>query len=144
MVFGSQATIKLANLVSVQRAGAFIVFLTLSSIVWAEDVNYAKLLIGKWGYLQKEDGTYWGYDEYLVDGTVHAWGVHPDTQQKWEIWGIVKVSGNISCSTTTKSSNPTLIPVGVEVCDEIVSIDEHSIIWRHQDGNMTMVDKVSE
>ena len=126
------------------RVSPFIAFLTLSSVVCAEEPNYMQLLVGKWGYLQKDDGTYWGYDEYFADGTVHAWGVNPDTQQKWEIWGTVEITGNTSCSVTTKSSNPNFIPVGVEVCNEIVSIDERSIIWRHQDGNMTMVDKVAE
>ena len=110
----------------------------------AEEINYQELLVGKWGYLQKEDGSYWGYDEYFIDGTVHAWGVNPETQQKWEIEGIVELEGNISCSTTTKTSNPNLIPVGVKVCDEIVAIDETSIIWKHEDGNMTEVSKIVE
>ena len=114
------------------------------SSIFAEEINYQQLLVGKWGYLQQEDGSYWGYDEYFADGTVHAWGVNPDTQQKWEIWGTVELQGNVSCSTTTKSSNPNIIPIGVEVCDEIVSIDATSLIWKHQDGNMTMVDKITE
>ena len=109
--------------------------------VFAQDIDYMQLLVGQWGYLQKEDGSYWGYDEYFADGTMHAWGVNPETQQKWEIWGIVELNGNISCSTTTKSSIPSVIPVGVKVCNEIVSIESDSLIWRHQDGNMTMVDR---
>ena len=115
-----------------------------SNSVGAEQINYAQLLVGKWGYLQKEDGSYWGYDEYFADGTVHAWGINPETQQSWEIWGTVELKENISCSTTTKSSDPNLIPIGIKVCDEIVAIDETSIIWKHQDGNMTEVEKVTE
>ena len=110
----------------------------------AEDINYMDLLVGKWGYLQKDDASYWGYEEYFADGTLHAWGVNPDTEQSWEIWGTVELNGNMSCSTTTKSSNPKIIPVGAKVCDEIISIDANSIIWKHQDGNMTMVDKITE
>ena len=110
----------------------------------AEDINYLDLLVGKWGYLQKDDASYWGYEEYFADGTVHAWGVNPDTEQSWEIWGTVEITGNVSCSVTTKSSNPGLIPVGAKVCDEIISIDSSSIIWKHQDGNMTMVEKIAE
>ena len=114
----------------------------LFACAYAEQVDYLNLLVGKWGYLQKDDGSYWGYEEYFSDSTVHAWGTNPQTQQSWEIWGTVELNGNLSCSTTTKSSNPKLIPIGTKVCVEIVSIDTDSIIWRHQDGNMTMVDKI--
>lgn len=110
----------------------------------AQDVDYMKLLVGKWGYLQKEDGSYWGYDEYFADGTVHAWGVNPETKRSWEIWGTVELNDNISCSTTTKSSDPDLIPIGAKVCDEIISIDASSIIWKHQDGNMTIVERITQ
>ena len=124
------------------RINLFVVCFVFSSVVCAEQIDYAQLLVGKWGYLQKEDGSYWGYDEYFADGTVHAWGTNPDTQQSWEIWGTVELVDNVSCSTTTKSSDPNLIPVGIKVCDEIVAIDETSIIWKHQDGNMTEVEKI--
>ena len=120
---------------------ALLVLLTLNYVI-AEELNYKELLVGKWGYLQKEDGSYWGYDEYFADGTVHAWGVNPETQQAWEIWGTVEIKDNVSCSTTIKSSDPKIIPIGIRVCDEIISIDANSLIWRHQDGNMTMVDRV--
>ncbi len=118
--------------------------MVLTTSVYAEDIDYMNLLVGKWGYLQKDDSSYWGYEEYFADGTVHAWGVNPDTGQSWEIEGTVEIIGNISCSTTTKSSNPKIIPIGAKVCDEIISIDANSIIWKHQDGNMTMVDKIAE
>ena len=114
--------------------------MVLSGLAGAEEINYAEKLIGKWGYLEKSDGSYWGYDEYFEDGTVHAWGVNPET---WEIWGTVKIVDNVSCSTTTRSSDPKVIPIGVTVCDEIVSINETSLIWKHEDGNLTMVDKIT-
>ena len=110
----------------------------------ADEKNYAQLLVGTWGYLQKEDGTYWGYDRYYEDGTVHAWGANPETLENWEMWGQVNVNNNISCTITIKSSNPNVIPVGIKICDEIVSIDETTLIWRHQDGNMTEVERVAD
>lgn len=119
-----------------------IVLTVVFNCIGADELNYKKLIVGKWGYLQKEDGSYWGYDEYFADGTVHAWGVNPETLQNWEIWGTVEIKDNVSCSTTTKSSDPNIIPIGIRVCDEIISIDASSIIWRHQDGNMTMVERV--
>ena len=127
------------------KARNYAIFLVLLTVVTsADDIDYLALLIGTWGYLQKEDGSYWGYDEYFADGTVHAWGVNPETNKSWEIWGTVEIEGNISCSTTIQSSDPEVIPVGLKVCDEIVSIDAGSLIWRHQDGNMTMVDRIED
>ena len=118
--------------------------IVLMASVGADSINYMELLVGKWGYLQKDDGSYWGYEEYFANGTVRAWGVNPETELSWEIWGTVEINGNVSCSVTTKSSDPNIIPVGAKVCDEIISIDANSIIWKHQDGNMTMVEKITE
>ena len=125
--------------------GVFIVStLLILPKVNANKIIDSDLIVGKWGYLKKQDGFYTGYDEYFSDGTFHAWGIHPQSRQPWEIWGTYVIDNNAACSHVNKSSKPEFIPIGAKICNEIISVDDNKLIWRHQDGNMTEVERVIE
>ena len=101
-------------------------------------------LIGVWGNSEDGGKTFWGYDEYLPNGTLFAWGTLPGSHVSYNIeasYNIKKEAALMSCLTINKSSEPEFIPVGLYWCDEIVEVNSGIFKFKDEDGEVTTLYK---
>jgi hypothetical protein len=97
-------------------------------------------LIGKWGNSEDKGVTFWGYDELFDDGTMHSWGVIPQTDISYDIKGVYTSPDSIpgmACFEITDSSHPSLTPVNTKWCNEILEITKDVHIFKGESGEVT-------
>mgnify|MGYP000050074437 CR=1 FL=1 len=115
----------------------FIIIIFLSACS-STPKRYENDLIGVWGNSDDGGKTFWGYNEYLVNGVTRAWGTFQKSEESYELEGVYKIeysSSPKSCITVTKSSIPDILPIGHYFCSEIVELNQthfkfifHSVI----------------
>lgn len=104
-------------------------------------------LVGVWGSSEDEGKTFTSFDEYTNKGQILSWGYLTDISRYFELEANYKIMGNspyYSCVEITYSSEPSLVPVGVKWCDEIVYIDAERFIYKSDDGRYNTLYRVSE
>ncbi len=91
-------------------------------------------LRGLWGLSDDGGLTFWAYDEYLSDGTVIRTGTVPKTRAQIRFVSAYTVSGSTICTRVTETSTPTQVSVGLQVCEDVVHIDEKVMRTRSELG----------
>ena len=107
-------------------------------------IEYSKLIIGKWGNSNDGGITFWSYDEYTSNKKIYSYGVVPGSETKFDIVSSYEIKDSRSCATIKETSHPDIMPIGHITCAEIKDINENKIIFEADDGEMVILHKVKE
>lgn len=122
---------------------AIIVVIILNFLTSAQSSEaFKERIIGKWGNSNDSGQTFWGFDEYFVNGTIISTGVEQSTFSNYRIKSTYEINGDMSCFTVIETSDSKFIPVGYKACDKIVSIDD-SYFKFESEGEITTLYRVS-
>ena len=112
-------------------------FFTLSSYVIASDFDKNNL-IGTWGDSNDGVQTFWGFNKYTADDELISWGEIPGAGIKYEITSKYKIEtrkeNHFSCITVTGTSDPEIMPVGYNWCDQIVEVTDSEFTYMSDEG----------
>lgn len=121
----------------------FSIILAMASSLQAEppdDAAASKLLIGSWtlpkelttsfalkgGFTFKSKGTFMSYGVFFIDGK----RVRINVEGTWTI------SNGVLVEKITKSSHPTIPPVGLITRDTLITVNEKEYRFRTEDGQI--------
>lgn len=104
----------------------------------------SELIVGKWGNSFDGGKTFWAYDEYTSDGEIISYGEPPESGIKFNILSDYKINGSTSCAIVKKTSHPDIMSIGHKTCSEIRDINEKNIIFKSEDGKITVLYRVVE
>ncbi|WKE64257.1 hypothetical protein PVT67_11200 [Gallaecimonas kandeliae] len=120
--------------------------LAFSLPAMAASLDISKL-VGIWGNSEDGGKTFWGYDQYLADGSTKSWGTVPNSEFSYEIEGRYEIKekfGTLSCVTVTKTSAPALVPVGSRICDTLIDINDKTFVFKSDEGEVTTLYRQSQ
>lgn len=92
------------------------------------DADITRLLVGKWDCTDPTAGAA-GTISYAKEGTFAGDGTVESRGEKIEVHieGTWKVSGGAILATVSKSTRPGVVPIGIEVKEDVHAIDEKSM-----------------
>lgn len=127
-------SLRIAALMILALIGAQNAHSTITSSFEPENDQLKSALIGVWGASNDGGRSFWGYDEFLSDGTVVSTGVPPETGVPFRAVGKMQVKGKIACTRVVETSDPQGFPVGLNVCVEVLYIDSRIQRYRYLNG----------
>jgi hypothetical protein len=99
-----------------------------------ENEQLQAALIGVWGISVDGGKTFWGYDEFLPDGTIVSTGTLPGTNEQFRLVGKMRIKGRVCCITVIETSDPQTLPVGTNFCVEVLHINGLTQRYKDIDG----------
>jgi hypothetical protein len=112
------------------------------------DSEIKKLLIGKWGVDENENGVkIKGVENYKDDGTIEAEATIDDGKNpplKIVLSGTWKLMDGVIVSTVTKTNVPKVIPEGFVSKDTVLKISDKELTVKSEMGKEKTQKRVSE
>ena len=117
----------------------FIMFLTVAACGATKtqsDADISKALVGTWIDAPSDQEPMHGRVTYFADGhgVELVWPAGQPESTAVRIETQWSVTNNILILTSVKSSNPQIVPIGVEIRDHIISISADQFVFEPADG----------
>ena len=114
----------------------FLAVLAHGAMKTQSDADISAALVGTWIPAPSEQTTMHGRVTYYADGhcVEFVWPASQPESTAIRIEGRWFVTNSILVLTSVKSSNPQIVPIGVELRDHIVSISSDQFVFEPADG----------
>lgn len=99
-----------------------------------ENEQLRAALIGTWGNSDDEGRTFWAFDEYFPDGRLIATGTLPENGKSFRAVANFQTKGRLSCVRVTETSDPSIFPLGLYFCSEVLYIDNAHVRFKDLDS----------